>query len=117
MFLPKEAEDCTPSSPEKERTSKDPSPDSQLPPPQSSKGISQVSLCQSQHSQKKKSALTPKKADSATKSIKSSKEEPCKKASKKSKWDKCCSKEMPKKEKRHDKDKVDKGKSSKSKKK
>ena len=95
MGLPKEAEDHTPASPEKECTSKDPSPSSRLPPPQSSQGSSQASLHQSQHSQKK-SASTPKKADSATKSSKSGKEESRKKASKKSKWDKCCNRDAQK---------------------
>ena len=97
--LPKEDGDHTPTLPEKEHTSKDPSPDSQLSPPQSSQGSSQVSPHQSQHSQKKKSASTPKKADCTTKSSKSSKEESRKKVSKKSKWDKCHNKEMSKKEK------------------
>ena len=98
MGLPKEAEDHTPALPKKERTSKDPSPNPWLPPPQSSQGSSQVSPHRGQHS-KKKSASTPKKADSTTKSSKSSKEK------------------SPKKEKHHDKDKGDKGKSDKSSKK
>ena len=45
------------------------------------------------------------------------KKEPCKKASKKSSWDKHHNKEISKKEKCCDKDKMDKGKSSKSSKK
>ena len=110
--LPKEAGDCTPTSPEKEHMSKDPSSDSWPPPLQSSQESSQASLCQSQHSQKKKkSASTPKKADSATKS---SKEESSKKVNKKSSLDKHHNKKTPKKEKHCDKDKVDKGKSGKS---
>ena len=65
--LPKEATneasagsgDHTPTMPEKKKgTSKDPSPGSWLPPPQSSLGSSEVSLHQSQHA-KKKPALTP----------------------------------------------------------
>ena len=75
-----------------------------------------MSSCQSQCSQKK-SASTPKKADSTTKSSESGKEESHKKVSKKSKWDKCHNKEMPKKEKCCNKVKVDKGKSGKSNKK
>ena len=89
--LPKEAEDCTPSSPEKEHMFKDHSPNLQPPPPQSSQGSSQVSPHQSQHSKKKKS--TPKKADSAMKSSKSGKEESHKKVTNKSKHH---NKEMPK---------------------
>ena len=114
--FPKEAEDCTLASPEKEHMSKDPSPDLQPPPPQSSQGSSQVSPHQSQCSQKK-SASTSKKADSTTKSSKSSKEESHKNVSKKSKQHKHHNKEMPKKEKHHDTDKADKGKSGKSSKK
>ena len=108
--LPKEAEDCTFASPEKEHMSKDPSPDSWPPPPQSSQESSQASPHWSQHSKKKKSASTPKKADSTTKSSKSIMEECCKMVSEKSSRDKCCNEEIPKKEKCHDKDKADKGK-------
>ena len=43
--LPKETEDHTPTSPEKECMSKDPSPNLRLPPPQSSQESSQVSPC------------------------------------------------------------------------
>ena len=114
--LPKEAKDHTSTSPVKERTSKDHSPNSQLPPPQSSQGSSQASLHRSQYS-KKKPALTPKKAGSTTKSSKSCKEKSCKKASKKSSQDKHHNKEMLTKEKHRDKDQVDKGKSDKSSKK
>ena len=57
MGLPKEAEDCTLALLEKERTPKDPSPDSWLPPPQSSQGSSQASPCQSQHSKKEEACL------------------------------------------------------------
>ena len=38
------AEECTPALPEEEHMSKDPSPNSQLPPPQSSQGSSQSAL-------------------------------------------------------------------------
>ena len=96
MGLPKEDEDSTPTSPEKECMSKDPSPDSWLPPPQSTQENSQASPCCSQCSKKMRSASAPKKADSNTKSSKSSKEESCKKASKKSSWDKHRNEEHPK---------------------
>ena len=71
--LPKEAAnegtagdaDCTHTMLEKKKhMSKDPSPDLQPPPPQSSQGSSQVSPHWSQHA-KKKPALTPKKSDSS----------------------------------------------------
>ena len=113
--LPKEAEDHTSASPEKEQMSKDPSPNSQLSPSQSSQESSPASLHWCQCS-KKKSASTPKKADSTIKSSKSGKEESCKKVSKKSSQDKCCNEKMAKK-KHRDKDKADQGKSSKSSKK
>ena len=48
----------------KKHMSKDPSPDSWPPPPQSPQGSSQASLCQSQCA-KKKPTLTPKKSDSS----------------------------------------------------
>ena len=44
--------DHTPTTPEKKCMSKDPSPRSWPPPPQSSQGSSQVSLCQSQHAKR-----------------------------------------------------------------
>ena len=115
--LPKEAKDHTSASPEKEQMSKDPSPNSQLSPSQSSQESSPASLHWCQCSKKKKSASTPKKADSTIKSRKSGKEESCKKVSKKSSQDKHCNEKMAKKEKHCDKDKADKGKSSKSSKK
>ena len=95
--FPKEAQASTPSSPEKECTPKDPSPDLKSPPPQSSQESLQVSPCHSQHSKKKQS-------DSAKKS---GREDSHSKAHKKSK---CC-KETPKKEKHHWQEKADKSKS------
>ena len=120
--------DCTHAMPEKKCTSKDPLPNSQWPPPQSS----QMSLCRSQCA-KKKPALTPKKSDF------SHREEECSsyykhrsrdKSSKKSSVDKHSPKkfhkksskksskekrheEKPGKEKWHDHNKTGKNKSSK----
>ena len=149
--LPKEAAneatvgnvDCTHATPEKKkRTSKDPSPDLQPPPPQSSQGSSQVSLCQNQHAIKKPT-LTPKKSDSShreeecsshhkhhgkdksgeksstdkhtpKKSHKKSSKKPSKNSSKKSSKEKCHEKEKPGKEKQCNHDKTVKDKSSKS---
>ena len=95
--FPKEAQTSTPSSPEKERTPKDPSSNSWPPPLQSSQESSPVGLHDSHCSKKKKS-------DSAKKS---SREDSHSKAHKKSK---CC-KETLKKEKHHQWDKVNKSKS------
>ena len=91
----KEAQASTPSLPE-ECMPQDPSPDLQPPPPQSSQESSQLSLCHSQHSEKKTSDSAKKsgRADSHSKVHKK-----CK-----------CHKETLKKEKHHQWDKADKSK-------
>ena len=72
--FPKEAQVSTPFSPEKECTPKDPSPDSQPLPHQSSQDSSQVSPNHSQHSKKKlSSAKKSHGKDSHSKAHKKSK--------------------------------------------
>ena len=115
MGLPKETEDCTSASPEKEHTSKDPSPDSWPPPPQFPGKLPGESAPESAFPEEVCLNSQEGRLHHEVQQIQQGKVP--QKGEQEVQLGQAPQQRDPKKEKHHDKDKADKGKSSKSSKK